>query len=238
MSSGPQLPQMPTRKRSKPATSPARTPAAPQRKRVRETAAQQTREAILQAAAGVFAQKGYSGGRIEEISSAAGSYDRMIYYYFGSKEGLFIAVLEDLYRRFCEAEESLRLHSLDPVGTIKAVNGFLWNFYQRNPQFITLLNDENLHQGRHIRKVVDASRYSSPVVDAIADALEEGARQGVFRKGIPARDVYLMIASLNYFYVSNRYTLPAFLGEKLDSAAALRHWQDFVADSVIRALRP
>jgi TetR/AcrR family transcriptional regulator, upper aerobic nicotinate degradation pathway regulator len=213
-------------------------PAPPQRKRVREAAAQETRESILQAATKIFAKNGYSGGRIEQISKAANSYDRMIYYYFGSKEGLFVAVLEDLYRRFSEAESHLKLQDLDPIDTVKGVITFMWDFYQRNPDFITLLNDENLRHGTHIAKIADAARYSSPVMEGIGAALEAGTRQGVLRGGVSARDVYLMIASMNYFYFSNRYTLSAFLGEKLDSPAAIRHWHDFVVDAVLRALRP
>jgi AcrR family transcriptional regulator len=205
---------------------------------VRELAAQDTRDSILRAATKIFAKHGFSGGRIDEISKAAKSYDRMIYYYFGSKEDLFIAVLEEMYRRFNEAETGLELSSDQPEESLKAVISFMWGFYQKNPEFITLLNDENLHRGKHISKSLRAREYSSPAIQILERVLESGARKKVFRDGLSARDVYLMIAAMNYFYLSNRHTLSAFLGEKLESPEALAHWQAFVVEAVLRTVRP
>ena len=205
---------------------------------VRELAAQETRDAILKAATKIFAKHGFSGGRIDEISKAAKSYDRMIYYYFGSKEDLFIAVLEEMYKRFNEAEMALELSSDQPVESLTAVISFMWSFYQRNPEFITLLNDENLHRGKHISKSLRAREYSSPAIQIIEQLLESGVRKKVFRAGLSARDVYLMIAAMNYFYLSNRHTLSAFLGEKLESPEAQSHWQAFVVEAVMRTVKP
>jgi TetR/AcrR family transcriptional regulator, upper aerobic nicotinate degradation pathway regulator len=205
---------------------------------VRELAAQETRDAILKAATKIFAKHGFSGGRIDEISKAAKSYDRMIYYYFGSKEDLFIAVLEDMYKRFNEAETALELDTEHPVQALTDVITFMWSYYQRNPEFITLLNDENLHRGKHISKSLRAKEYSSPAIQVLEGVLEAGARKKVFRAGLSARDVYLMVAALNYFYLSNRFTLSAFLGEKLEAPEAQSHWQSFVVESVLRTVRP
>ena len=205
---------------------------------VRELAAQDTRDSILRAATKIFAKHGFSGGRVDEISKAARSYDRMIYYYFGSKEGLFIAVLEDMYRRFNDAETALQLSSEQPVESLTAVIAFMWNFYQRNPEFMTLLNDENLHRGKHISKSLRARDYSSPAIQILERVLESGAKKKVFRSGVSARDVYLMIAAMNYFYLANRHTLSAFLGEKLESPEALAHWQAFVVEAVLRTVKP
>ena len=217
----------------------ARKLAAPGRKPgVRELAAQETQENILRAATRIFAKHGFSGGRIDQISKAAKSHDRMIYYYFGSKEGLYIAVLEDLYRRFNEAESALRFDVEQPVEALVAVVGFIWDYYQRNPEFITLLNDENLQRGKHIAKSLRARDYSSAAIEVLGSVLSSGVDKGVFRSGLAARDVYLMIAGLNYFYLSNRHTLSAFLGEKLESPDALAHWHQFVIDTVLRAVRP
>ena len=98
----------------------------------------------------------------------------MIYYYFGSKEGLYIAVLEDLYRRFNEAESRLALDLAQPDEALTEVIRFVWNYYRRNPEFITLLNTENLHRGRHIAKSPRAGEYSSPAVRVLGDVLERG----------------------------------------------------------------
>ena len=203
---------------------------------VRELSAQATREAILRAATKVFAKHGFAGGRIEQISAAAKSHDRMIYYYFGSKEGLFIAVLEDAYRRFNEAESALALNVAQPLEALQTMIRFVWRYYQKNPEFITLLNTENLHRGKHIGKSLRAREYSSPAIAITARVLESGAAQGLFRHDIQARDVYLMIAALGYFYLSNRFTLSAFLGEPLESADALAHWEGFLIDSVVRTV--
>jgi AcrR family transcriptional regulator len=203
---------------------------------VRELAAQATRDSILKAATKVFAKHGYDGGRVEQISKAAKSYDRMIYYYFGSKEGLFIAVLEQMYARFNEAESDLQLDADDPVASLTAIIGFMAGYYQKNPEFVTLLNAENLHRGRHIAKSLRAQEYSSPAIAVLAGVLKTGAGRGLFRTDVRARDVYLMIAALGYFYVSNRFTLSAFLGEELDTPRAFAYWHGFITDAVLRTI--
>ena len=203
---------------------------------VRELAAQATRDAILRAATKVFARHGFAGGRVEQISKAAKSYDRMIYYYFGSKEALFIAVIEDTYRRFNEAEQGLALDTGQPLQALEAMIRFVWTYYQKNPEFITLLNNENLLRGKHIAKSVRAKDYSSPALAITDSVLQAGIAQGLFRHTLNARDVYLMIASMAYFYLSNRFTLSSFLGENLEAPAALAHWEAFVIDAVRRAV--
>jgi AcrR family transcriptional regulator len=177
---------------------------------VREAAAQATRDSILKAATKVFAKYGYDGGSVEKISKAAKSYDRMIYYYFGSKEGLFIAVLEGIYKRMDDAEAAIALDASRPVEALTEVIRFVLGYYRKNPEFVTLLNTENLHKGRHISKSLRAREYSSRAVAIIAEILASGSAQGLFRKDLVARDIYLLIASTGYFYTSNRHTLTAF----------------------------
>ncbi len=205
---------------------------------VREQAAQTTRDNILKAATKVFARYGYEGGSVEKISKAAKSFDRMIYYYFGSKEGLFIEVLEETYRRMNDAESKLDLDTAKPVEALQAVIRFVVGYYRKNPEFITLLNTENLHKGKHISKSMRAREYSSPAIEVIRRVLDSGQAQGLFRKDVSARDVYLLIAATGYFYMSNRHTLSAFLGEDLETADALAHWESFVIDSVLRTVAP
>ena len=212
--------------------------ATPKRKLgVRQQAAQDAREGILKAATRIFSKNGFSGGRIEQISKAAKSYDRMIYYYFGSKEKLFIAVLEEMYRRFNIAESSLHLDVEQPEKALTVITSFIWDYYQRNPEFITLLNDENLHRGKHIAKSLKAWEYSSPAIQILEDVLTSGIRKRIFREDITGRDLYLTIASLNYFYLSNRHTLSSFLGEKLESPKALAYWHKHVQESVLRIVK-
>ena len=220
-----------TRTRSKPAP-------ATRRVGVREQAAQATRDNILRAATKVFARYGYEGGSVEKISKAAKSFDRMIYYYFGSKEGLFIEVLEATYQRMNDAESQLQLDVDTPVEALQEVIRFVVGYYRKNPDFVTLLNTENLHKGKHISKSMRAREYSSPAIEVIRRVLESGQTQGVFRHDILARDVYLLIAATGYFYMSNRHTLSAFLGEEMETPEALAHWQAFVIDSVLRIVAP
>ena len=160
----------------------------------------------------------------------------MIYYYFGSKEALFIAVLEDTYRRFNDAESALALDTSRPDEAMRTVIRFIWGYYQKNPDFITLLNTENLHRGKHIGKSLRAREYSSPAISITERVLQSGAEQGLFRADVAARDIYLMIAALGYFYLSNRFTLSAFLGEALEAPEAMAHWEAFLIDAVLRTV--
>ena len=204
---------------------------------VREAAAQATRDKILRAATKVFARYGYEGGSVEKISRLAKSYYRMIYYYYGSKEGLFVSVLEGIYRRMDEAEAKVAPDPSNPVEALKTVIRFKLDYYWRNPDFVNLLNTENLHKGRHVSKLEHRGEYSSHAIQSIGRILESGAEQGLFRPNLNARDVFLLIASMAYFYTSNRYTLTVFLGDELDTPEAVSHWEAFVMDSVLRAVR-
>ncbi len=203
----------------------------------REAAAQATRDSILKAATKVFARYGYDGGSIEKISSTAKTHDRMIYYYFGSKEGLFIAVLEGIYQRMDEAEATCAPDLADPVAALRAVIRFKVDYYRRHPEFVTLLNTENLHKGKHVSKSAKAVEFSSHAVELIREILEAGAARGLFRTDLRPRDLYLLIVSTAYFFTSNRYTLSAFLGETLDSREATDAWEHFVSDCVLRVVR-
>jgi TetR/AcrR family transcriptional regulator, upper aerobic nicotinate degradation pathway regulator len=200
--------------------------------RVRES----TRDNILRAATRVFARYGYDGGSIEKISKSAKSVDRMIYYYFGSKEGLFIEVLENAYRRMNDAELKLKLDTSQPVDGLNSVIAFVLSYYRKNPEFITLLNTENLQRGKHIVKSERAREYSSPAIAIINELLQNGMAQKLFRKDVSARNVYLLIVATAYFYMSNRYTLSAFLGENLQSIEAIEAWQAFISSTVMRSV--
>ena len=193
-----------------------------------------TRDNILAAATKVFARYGYDGGSIEKISKAARSVDRMIYYYFGNKEGLFIEVLENAYRRMNDAELKLKLDTHRPIDGLNTVIAFVLSYYRRNPEFITLLNTENLQRGKHIAKSQRAPEYSSPAIAIVSELLQNGTNQGLFRPDISPRNVYLLILATAYFYMSNRYTLSAFLGENLQAPASIEAWQAFISSTVMR----
>lgn len=196
-----------------------------------------TRNAILQAAIEVFSKRGYDGGRIELVSKTAGTHDRMIYYYFGSKEKLFVEVLKTVYQRMNDGEASLKIDVNDPIAALTTVIHFTWQYYLDHPEFIRLLNTENLHEGQHLRKSA-VNELISPGVGMLDQALRAGAEKGLFRPGLRARDVYIAVAALGYFYLSNRHTLSAFLGEDLMAGPALKHWREFITDMVLRSVSP
>jgi len=198
--------------------------------------AQQTRDRILQAATAVFAQHGLGGGRVKLIARAAKSNERMIYYYFGSKERLFIAVLEQVYRQMWEAENALQLDLAPPTQAIKSMIDFTLDHYLSHPEMLTILNNENLHRGRYVSKSKELKRLSSPALDLMTRIYERGVRDGVFQAGLNPIQLYLSILALNYFYVSNRYTLSAYLGIDL-AGEQLNAWRRWVSEVIVRAIK-
>lgn len=194
------------------------------------------RDTILRAAATVFAKHGYEGGSIDKITRAARTHDRMIYYYFGSKETLYVEVLEQAYRHMSEAENALDVDPRMPEASLSQIIDFVWQYYLDHPEFIRLLNTENLRKGKAVARSKRAKDYSSTAISLLDRILESGLRAGHFRPDVTGRDLYLLIASMGYFYVSNRFTLSAFLGESTQSEAALEHWQSYMHDVVGRSV--
>ncbi|HEX4233098.1 MAG TPA: TetR/AcrR family transcriptional regulator [Caldimonas sp.] len=184
----------------------------------------QTQRRILRAARNEFMRHGYSGARIERISRAARSSDRMIYYYFASKETLYLQVLEGVYSDLGDAESALALDPSRPKQALEQLVDFTWHYYLEHPEFVALLSNENLMRGKHITKSVKVKVLSRPVIGILGTILAEGARQGVFRRGLDVKKVYLTLAALGYFYLSNRFTLSSFLGTDLMQVAERDAW--------------
>ncbi|MDW3687208.1 TetR/AcrR family transcriptional regulator [Cupriavidus sp. CV2] len=195
--------------------------------------AQDTRAKILKAAIKVFALRGYEGGRVEKISSLAKTYDRMIYYYFGSKEKLFVEVLETIYIQLNEAEQALKLDPEDPVRALTQLIDFVWGYYLEHPEFVAILSSENMSQGKHAKKSSRLREISSYALSVLDGILARGKAAGLFQPDVLARDIYLVIASLGYFYNSNHHTLSAFLGEPMMSKPALEHWRNVIQRTVL-----
>ena len=196
-----------------------------------------TRENILRAAIDVFAKQGFAGARVEKISKAARTTDRMIYYYFGSKERLFVAALETIYKELGDAEAALDLSGLAPDQALCAILRFTWNHYLTHPEMLSLLNNENLQQGRHVSRSKRVKELSFPFVSILSDVLARGTKQKLFRPNIDAQDLYVAMCSLGYFYLSNRYTLSAFLGANLMAPDALDHWIETTETIILRFVR-
>jgi AcrR family transcriptional regulator len=170
---------------------------------------------ILAAARDEFAEYGLGGARVDRIAERAGLNKRLIYYYFEDKEKLFQAVLEQAYRDIRTQEENLHLLDLDPPTAVRRLIEFTWDYYLQHPEFITLLNSANLHRARHLAESDRARELNSPVIETLAAVLERGRRDGVFRGGVDPVQLYVSIAGLAYFYLSNSYTLTAIFGRDL-----------------------
>ncbi len=207
------------------------TPAAGTRTRVRAQSrpptrptrdAARTRAAILDAATQEFARHGLSGARVDRIAVKADINKRMLYHYFGAKEALFLAVLEATYARIRTAETTLSLLDVAPEESVRRLVEFTWRYYLEHPEFITLLNNENLYRARHLKRSRRLKAMNSPLIDTLAQVLARGRRAGVFRQGVDALQLYVSIAALAYFFLSNNHTLSAIFGRDLSTAAARR----------------
>ena len=194
--------------------------------------------AILAAARDEFARHGLSGARMDRIAENAKLNKRLIYYYFTSKDDLFLAVLEGAYADIREAEQQLHLTDLAPAQAIRRLTEFTWDYYIAHPEFITLLNSENLHQAQHLTKSERIRDMNSPVIQTLGDILERGRAEGIFRGGIDPVQLYISIASLAYFFLSNNYTLSAVFDRNLMSTKAhserLSHICDVILGYVLR----
>lgn len=199
---------------------------------------QRSRAAILQAARDEFAARGLAGARMDRIAQSAGLNKRLIYYYFNSKDDLFQAVLEGTYADIRGAEQRLHLLQLDPPEAIRRLVEFTWKYHVAHPEFITLLASANLHGARHLKNLPHVRELNSPVIQMLDEILERGRKSGVFRDGIDPVQLYISIASVAHFYLSNRNTLSAIFGRDLMSPKArterLRHVCDLILGYVLR----
>jgi AcrR family transcriptional regulator len=182
--------------------------------------AARTQAAILDAATREFAQHGLGGARVDRIAALAGTNKRMLYYYFGAKEDLFLAVLERAYEHIRSEEQKLNLADLAPTRGVEELVAFTWNYYLAHPEFISLLNSENLHRARHLKRSRKIRALHSPFVATLSEVLDRGVRAGVFRRGVDPVQLYVSIAALGYFYLSNNHTLSTIFGRDLMTATA------------------
>jgi AcrR family transcriptional regulator len=198
---------------------------------------QRTRQKILDAATEEFARYGLGGARVDRIAARAGANKRMLYYYFRDKDNLFLAALEGRYAHIRAAERSLDLEHLEPRRALKRLVEFTWDYFLEHPEFMTLLNSENLHKGRHVRRSRSVPEMHTPLVETLRGVLRRGEREGVFRKGIDPVQLYISIAGEGYFYLSNRYTLAQIFKRDLMSKRALAERARHNSDMILNALR-
>ncbi len=210
------------------------TPAAEPRPRD----ADRSQRDILDAALGEFATHGLGGARMDRIAERAGVNKRLIYYYFENKESLFLAVLERAYEDIRGRERELNLTQVEPIEAIRRLISFTWNYYIEHPEFLSLLNSENLHRARHLKQSAKVRTMHSPLVQTLADVLERGHKAGLFRAGVDPVQLYISIAGLGYFYLGNCHTLSTIFDRDLLGAKAqverLSHMNDLVLGYLVR----
>lgn len=195
--------------------------------------AQRTRSDILEVARREFAERGYTGARVDEIAARTSTTKRMIYYYFGGKEQLFEAVLEQAYSEIRAAEQELQLDHLDPVTAIRCLAEITFDHNETHPDFVKLVRVENIHHAEHISRSAAIVNVNSPAIELITKILARGDADGVFHRHPDAIDVHMMISSFCVFRVSHRDTFGAIFGRDLTDPALRDRYRTMVGDIVV-----
>lgn len=198
---------------------------------------EKTRENILQAAITEFVHQGLAGARVDAIAERTQTSKRMIYYYFNSKEQLYVEVLEKLYGDIRSTESNLHLDELEPRTGIRRLIEFTFDHHDRNVDFVRIVCNENMHHGEYVKQSTAIRSMNNTVLRALDEILRRGADQGLFRKGLDALDVHLLISSFCFYRVSNRHTFgEIFQIDFEDQAIKARH-KEMICESVLRYLQ-
>lgn len=216
---------------------PAESSVPPKQNRGARRDADMTRKRILAAATVEFARKGLGGARVDEIAVRSKSNKRMIYHYFGSKELLFTAVLEAAYLGIRSAEQTLHLTELEPEDAIVKLVRFTWRYYLDHPEFLTLVNSENLHRAKHLKTSEVIRSASGKFVQLVKAILDHGVAKGVFRKGIDPVQLNITIAAIGYYYLNNRFTGSIVFERDLMSPENLEARLAFNVDTILKLVR-
>ena len=207
-----------------------------EKKQKRDASATQAR--IMAAAKKEFAMRGLAGARVDEIADRAKANKRMIYHYFESKENLFKEVIEAAYVDIRTAEQKLDLDQLPPMEALEKLVRFTWAYYLKNPEFITLVNSENLHKARHLKKSEVIHQVSAKFIDMVQNLLDRGIEEGVFRVGVDATQLNITIAAIGYYYLTNRHTGAVVFERDFMTREALDERLEFNLETIRRLVRP
>ena len=197
---------------------------------------ERTRQEILHVALTEFARHGYSGARVDEIASRTHTTKRMIYYYFGGKEQLYIAVLEQAYSTARDAERRIDVDHLDPVSAIRTLAEMTFDHHESHPDFISLVAIENIHHGEFIAKSAALAALNTPAVSVAARILARGYATGAFRRRAEAIDVHMMISAFCFFRMSNRHTFGALFDVDMLDQSRRAHYRKLAGDMIVSFL--
>jgi len=195
------------------------------------------RRNIIDAAHALFAEKGYSGAKVEEIVARARTTKPMIYYYFGSKERLFAAVLEDVYAGMRTIEQSLQLAELPALEAMRKVIEVTFDYHAKNPEWVRLVSIANIHYAKHILASRTIASKNSAIVELMRNLLKRGIKEGVFRKDADPLHIHLLIISLCFFRISNRHTWRVIFKRDLEAAKDAKLQKKMTVDAVLAYLR-
>jgi len=198
----------------------------------RQRDATRTRSEILKVATQEFADRGYNGARVDEIAARTRTTKRMIYYYFGGKRQLYVAVLEQAYAQVRSAERELNVDHLDPVAAIKRLAEVSFDHHEAHVDFIRLVMNENIHRGENIAQLHSLVDLNSPAIELISRILERGRNQRLFRDDVDAIDVHMMISAYCFFRVGNRHTFGAIFGRDMLDPKRRNHYKQILGDMV------
>lgn len=193
-----------------------------------------TQKRILQAAKHEFARFGLGGARVDRIAARAKSNKRMLYHYFGNKDALFRRTLEDAYGDFRRAEAALNIEADEPITAMRRLMEFTWSYYLANPEFITLVNSENLHKARHLKSSALMDDMNKPFVERMRSLLKRGAAAGVFRPDLDPVQILIALAGLGFHYLNNRHTGAIVYGRDMMGEDSLGKRGAFNADAILR----
>jgi AcrR family transcriptional regulator len=192
---------------------------------------------ILSIATQEFAQKGLAGARIDEIAERTRTSKRMIYYYFESKEGLYVKVLEEAYRRVRAIEADLHLDDLPPEDALRRLVAFTFDHHAGNEDYIRLVMSENMNRAQFLSQSKSIQGMNVPALKAIKDLYERGVGDGIFRSGLLPIDIHATISALSFFNVSNRFTFGTIFKIDMTSKAVAAQRKAHVVETVVRFVR-
>jgi AcrR family transcriptional regulator len=196
-----------------------------------------TKENILKIASEEFVASGFSGARVDEIAERTKTSKRMIYYYFGSKEGLYLAVLEQAYTRIRALESSLHLEDMPPEQAMRKLIESTFDHDDANPDFVRLVSIENIHRAEHMKRSQILSQTNVAIIDIISQILKRGLAEGAFRRDIDPVDLHMMISAQCFFRVSNRHTFGAIFDRDLEDAGLKLRHKAMISDAIIAFLK-
>ncbi|MBP1871859.1 HTH-type transcriptional repressor NicS [Ensifer adhaerens] len=198
---------------------------------------QRTKEDILIVATDEFATHGLAGARVDAIAEKTRTSKRMIYYYFESKEGLYLSVLERSYRKIRTLEADLQLSSLAPEAALRTLISTTFDHDQANPEFVRLVSIENIHHAAHMMRSEAIRDLNVSVIETIAGILERGVAEGVFQRTADPIDVHMLISAFCFFRVSNRYTFGTIFRRDLSEPETMQRHKGLIADAVLSYLK-